>query len=115
MTATLEHIWTLALILLVCKTGADLYMSYFKWVQALATRRSLGRPHEIERRIVDVGGNSNSLLCLAAACILVFIVSLSLKPDIRFPFLTILNLAASTLVSFIGCFGDRSRASVMLS
>jgi hypothetical protein len=114
MTPTLENIWALALILFVCKMFADLYMSYFKWVQALATKRSLARPHDVERTIVDVGRNSNSPLCLAAACIIVVIISLLLKQDIRFPFLTIVNLAASTLVSFFGFFGDRSRASVML-
>lgn len=112
MQSILGNIWALGLIAFVCKSFADLYMSYFKWVQALEAKRARRLVHNIEQKVVSLISHKNTPILLAIGCISIVVLSLLLRQELRFPFLTLFNLMVSTGISVVGCFGDLSRASL---
>jgi hypothetical protein len=115
MDPTVANIWALCLVAFVCKSIADSYVSYFKWVQALEVRRSSGVVHNTAQWVVSLVGNPNSLVWLGVGCILIVCIALLLRQDLRFPVLTLVNLAVSAAISVAGCFGDLSRRNAMRS
>jgi hypothetical protein len=106
------NIWALSLVVFVCKSFADLYSSYFKWVQTLDAKQAKGVSRATEERVVSLIGSENTLICLAVGCMVVVVSALLLRQELRFPFLTLISLLGSMGTSVIGCLAELRRASL---
>lgn len=111
-TQMLDNIWTLALILFMVKLLPDCYMSYFKWVQALAAKKATSMPHQIEQKIVNYC--EANVLWIAVFLLMIFALAPFLNKDFRFPCLTLINFFVATLISIFGSLGDYNRKSTVL-
>jgi hypothetical protein len=116
MGEVLDKIWAVCLVLFLMKSLADLYMSYYKWVQALdakaeAEGRGVNERYDIEKMVVANMGNRNFPLVIAMFVLVVAVFSLLLRSEARFPALTMIVIFASAAISVLGGLGDWRRSA----
>lgn len=113
MTSELGNIWAIGLIAYSFKSGADLYMGYFKWLQASDARTRADLPNGIERYVMAKIEPMRSLLIVAPLALCIALLSQLLTQEYRFPFLTLSFLLISTAISLLGSLGDFRRAATL--
>ena len=114
MANAAQDIWMLCVFALFYKTALpDVYIAYFKWVQARDARKMKGMNYSTAESIVKILENSNTYVLFAAAACMLAAGCLLLPIPLRSPVLTFAGLISAGLSSSLGALGDHARAEAM--